>query len=364
VNPIAGMGGAVGLKGTNGQDVLEKAIELGAAATAPERARQFLRGIAPFKHLVRIYTYAGIMGQRECIDEKIVPFEVIGTTTERTGPEDTKKAALEMHRRGVDLLVFCGGDGTARDLMDAVDMNVAVLGIPAGVKAHSSVFAINPIEAARIAFAFLRGELPTKEMEVMDMDEGEFREGRLSARLYGYLLTPFQESLIQGIKTSSLQTENEIEAQRAIAKQVIEEMKENCLYIVGPGTTTRTLLETLGLRKTLLGVDVIKNRSMIAEDVNERQLLQLIEKEDTKIVVTPVGGQGYIFGRGNQQISSTLIRRIGKENIIVIATRNKLYALAQKRLLVDTGDSTLDKQLKGYIKVTTGYKEETIMKVE
>ena len=364
MNPIAGMGGAVGLKGTNGQDVLEKAIELGAAATAPERARQFLRGIAPFKHLVRIYTYAGIMGQRECIDEKIVPFEVIGTTTERTGPEDTKKAALEMHRRGVDLLVFCGGDGTARDLMDAVDMNVAVLGIPAGVKAHSSVFAINPIEAARIAFAFLRGELPTKEMEVMDMDEGEFREGRLSARLYGYLLTPFQESLIQGIKTSSLQTENEIEAQRAIAKQVIEEMKENCLYIVGPGTTTRTLLETLGLRKTLLGVDVIKNRSMIAEDVNERQLLQLIEKEDTKIVVTPVGGQGYIFGRGNQQISSTLIRRIGKENIIVIATRNKLYALAQKRLLVDTGDSTLDKQLKGYIKVTTGYKEETIMKVE
>jgi len=364
VNPIAGMGGAVGLKGTDGHEVLEKAIRLGAVATAPERARQFLRGIEPIKHSVRIYAYAGIMGQRECLDEKITPFEVIGTAKERTEPEDTKKAALEMHRRGVNLLVFCGGDGTAKDIMDAIDMTVAVLGVPAGVKVHSSVFAINPVEAARVVFAFLRGELPTKEMEVMDIDEDAFREDRLSARLYGYLLTPFRESLMQGMKISSLETENEIEAQRAVAKQVIEEMKESCCYIVGPGTTNRTLLETLGLRKTLLGVDVVKNRSVIAEDVNERQLLQLIEKEDAKIVVTPIGGQGYIFGRGNQQISSTAIRKIGKENIIVTATKNKLYALAQKRLLVDTGDSNLDEQLRGYIRVITGYREETIVKVE
>jgi len=358
------MGGAVGLKGTDGQEVLEKAIRLGAVATAPERARRFLRGVAPLKHSVRMYTCAGIMGQRECVDEEIVPFEVIGTAKERTGPEDTKKAAREMHRRGVDLLVFCGGDGTARDIMDAVDMTVAVLGIPAGVKAHSSVFAINPMEAARIVFAFLRGELPTKEMEVMDIDEDAFREGRLSASLHGYLLTPFRESLIQGMKISSLQTENEVEAQRAIAKQVIEEMRENYCYIVGPGTTNRTLLETLGLRKTLLGVDVIKNRSVIAKDANERQLLQLIEREEAKIVVTPIGGQGYIFGRGNQQISSAVIRKIGKINIVVIATKNKLYALTQKRLLVDTGDSKLDEQLRGYIRVITGYKEETIVKVE
>jgi predicted polyphosphate/ATP-dependent NAD kinase len=358
------MGGAVGLKGTDGQEVLEKAIKLGAVATAPERARQFLRGIAPFKHSVRICAYSGIMGQHECVDEEIVPFEVVGTTKESTGPEDTKKAALEMRRRGVDLLVFCGGDGTARDIMDAIDMAVAVLGVPAGVKVHSSVFAINPAEAARIAFAFLRGELSSREMEVVDIDEDAFREGRLSARLYGYLLTPFQESLMQGMKISSLQTENEIEAQRAIAKQVIEEMRENWCYIVGPGTTNRTLLEALGLRKTLLGVDIIKNRSIIAEDVNERQLLQLIEEEDAKIVVTPIGGQGYIFGRGNQQISSAVIRKIGKENIIVTATKNKLYALTHKRLLVDTGDSRLDEQLRGYIRVITGYKEETIVKVE
>jgi len=364
VNPIAGMGGAVGLKGTDGQDILEKAIELGAVATAPERARQFIRGIAPFKHSVRIYTCAGIMGERECVDEEIVPFEVIGTSKERTIPEDTKQAALEIHRRGVDLLVFCGGDGTARDIMDAVDMTVAVLGVPAGVKIHSSAFAINPMEAARIASAFLRGKLPTKEMEVIDTVEHEFREGRLFARLCGFLLTPFQESLIQGMKISSLQTEDEIEAQRAIAKQVIEEMKENICYIVGPGTTNRTLLETLGLRKTLLGVDVIKNRSLIAEDVNERQLLQLIERENAKIVVTPIGGQGYIFGRGNQQISPAIIRKIGRENIIVTATKNKLYALTQKRLLVDTGDGTLDEQLRGYVRVITGYKEETIVKVE
>lgn len=364
VNPIAGMGGAVGLKGTDGQAILEEAIRLGAVATAPERARQFLRGIAPFKHSVRICTCAGIMGQDECIDEKIVPFEVIGTAKKRTGPEDTKKAAVEMHRRGVALLVFCGGDGTARDIMDAVDMTVAVLGVPAGVKVHSSVFAINPMEAARIASAFLRGELLTKEMEVMDTDEEEFREGRLSTRLYGYLLTPFQEALIQGMKISSLQTDSEIEAQRAIAKQVIEEMKEDYCYIIGPGTTNKTLLESLGLKKTLLGADIIKNRSLIAQDVNERQLLQLLEKEDAKIVVTPIGGQGYIFGRGNQQISPAIIRKIGKEDIIVIATKTKLYTLTQKRLLVDTGDSRLDEQLRGYIRVITGYREETIVKVE
>jgi len=248
--------------------------------------------------------------------------------------------------------------------MDAVDMTVPALGVPAGVKVHSSVFAINPIEAARIALAFLRDELPAREMEVTDIDEEEFREGRLSARLYGYLLTPFQESLIQGMKVSSLQTEGEVEAQRAIAKQVIEEMKENRLYIVGPGTTTRALLEALNLEKTLLGVDVVKNRGMIARDVNERQLLQLIEEENVKIVVTPIGGQGYIFGRGNQQISPAIIRKIGKENIIVIATKNKLYALAQKRLLVDTGDSTMDAQLRGYIRVITGYREETVVKVD
>jgi len=364
VNPIAGMGGAVGLKGTDGQGILEKAIKLGAVATAPERARQFLRGTVPFKHSINVYTCAGMMGQRECIDEKVVPSEVIGTAKERTGPEDTKEAALEMRRRGVDLLVFCGGDGTARDLMDALDMTTAVLGVPAGVKVHSSVFAINPTEAARIVFDFLRGEVATKEMEVMDIDEEKFREGRLSARLYGYLLTPFQESLIQGMKISSSQTENEIEAQRAIAKQVIEEMKESYCYIIGPGTTTRALLEILGLRKTLLGVDVIKNGSIITHDINERKLLQLIEKEDAKIIVTPIGGQGYIFGRGNQQISPAVIRKIRKENIIVIATKNKLYALPQKRLLVDTGDGTLDEQLRGYIRVITGYREETIVKVK
>lgn len=364
VNPIAGMGGAVGLKGTDGQEVLEKAIKLGAVATAPKRARQFLRGIAPFVHSIRVYTCAGIMGQRECVDERIVPFEVIGTATERTGPGDTKKAALEMQSRGVDLLMFCGGDGTARDIMDAVDMTIPVLGVPAGVKVHSSIFAINPIEAAGIALAFLRDELPAREMEVMDIDEEKFREGHLSARLYGYLLTPFQESLVQGMKVSSLQTEGEIEAQRAIAKQVIEEMKEDCLYIVGPGTTTRALLEALDLEKTLLGVDVIKNRDIIARDVNERQLLQLIDGKDAKIVVTPIGGQGYIFGRGNQQISPAIIRKIGKGNIIVIATKNKLYSLTQKRLLVDTGDSTLDEQLRGYIRVITEYREETVVKVD
>ena len=316
------------------------------------------------KKYISLYTSAGVMGEDEAKAIGFLPSLVIGERRELTTAEDTKRAAEYMAREGVDLMAFCGGDGTARDLAQAINMKIPVLGIPAGVKMHSAVFSINPREAARIVVKFFSGEISTKEAEVMDIDENEFRKGRLSARLYGYLLVPFEEFLVQQVKASSPQTEDEVENQKAIAKQVSEEMKDDWLYIIGPGTTTRAVSEALGLEKTLLGVDAMYGRKLLAKDANEKQLLQLMKGKKTAIIVTPIGGQAYVFGRGNQQISPAVIEKAGKENITVIATKRKLLTLEPRRLLVDTGSNGLDEKLRGYVKVVTGYREETVIRIE
>ena len=174
---------------------------------------------------------------------------------------------------GVDLLVFCGGDGTARDILKAVNMTLPVLGVPTGVKMHSAVFAVSPQAAARVAMNFLWSGLPLREVEVMDVDEKAFREGRLSAELYGYVLTPYEPHLIQENKMASPLTESELRNQAAIAIYVIENMKTDVIYIIGPGTTTRTIGDLLDEKKTLLGVDLFCNKKIIASDVNEKQIL-------------------------------------------------------------------------------------------
>jgi predicted polyphosphate/ATP-dependent NAD kinase len=197
----------------------------------------------------------------------------------------------------------------------------------------------------------------------MDIDEQAFREGHLSAELYGYMLSPFEPHLIQGNKLESPMTHDELENQAAVAVYIIEEMKPDVIYIVGPGTTTRTVADLLDQKKTLLGVDLIINRQIVAKDVNERQILEAISGKQAKIIVTPIGGQGFIFGRGNQQISSRVIRRVGLDNIIVIATKSKLDRL--KSLRVDTGDPELDAEFKAHgVTVTDDYKTTVEMTVE
>ena len=267
-----------------------------------------------------------------------------------------------MVQHGLDLLIFCGGDGTARDVLDAVDQEVPVLGVPTGVKMHSAVFAVNPRAAARVAMGFLSGELPVREAEVMDVDEEAFRAGRLSARLYGYMLVPYEPELVQGTKVASPATADEEENKLAIARQVVEEMEPGVIYVVGPGTTTKPILELLGLEKTLLGVDVICDGRLLAKDANEAQILRLVRGRKAKIIVTPIGGQGFIFGRGNQQISPEVIRAVGLDNIIVVATKSKLRGL--RALRVDTGDPELDEALRGYMRVVADYGEEVVMRVE
>jgi predicted polyphosphate/ATP-dependent NAD kinase len=361
VNPIAGMGGAVGLKGTDGKEILEKAVTLGAKPVAPARAETFLSGLKPIKENIRLIVGAGLMGENEAHNQDFC-CKVFGEQKKDTCPEDTMETAKMIADEGVDLLVFCGGDGTARDVLNAVDAQIPVLGVPTGVKMHSAVFAVDPKAAARIVSRFLRKQLPLWETEVMDIDEEAFRRGRVSARLHGYLLSPYEPSLIQGAKMASPMTESELRNQAAIAIYVTETMEDDVVYVVSAGTTTRTIGDILDEKKTLLGVDLFVNKKIVARDVNEKQILEAIDDKQAKIVVTPIGGQGFIFGRGNQQISPQVIRKVGKDNIIVIATENKMKNL--KSLKVDTGDPELDAAFHGTIKVVTDYKVEQKVPIE
>jgi len=367
VNPVAGIGGRVGLKGSDGPEIQKRALELGAVPQSLNRAIQALERIRPIGDL-EIITYPGEMGEdaaRACGFEP----RVIGSITPgETTPEDTRRAAREMRRLNVDVLLFAGGDGTARDIYNAVGDGIPALGIPAGVKIHSAVFATNPINAGNLAALVLQGRVCSlREAEVMDIDEDAFRRGVVSAKLYGYLKVPFQRRLVQGLKTPS--SPGEAASMHAIAHDVVDGMEHDCLYVVGPGTTTRAITSRLGLNKTLIGVDAVLGGELVAADVNESQLLKLVEGRRAKIIVTPIGGQGCIFGRGNQQISPRVIKKVLAEDdcpkgrIIVVSTPGKIHALGGRPLWVDTGDRELDGMLSGYTLVITGYREQIVYKV-
>jgi len=362
VNPIAGMGGRVGLKGTDGP-ALGEAIRRGAKPIAPQRAVEALEAFKALAPDVEVLAYFADMGEEEAKAAGL-RVRVIGSAAEaRSTADDTVRAAEGMVREGAELIILVGGDGTARDLC-AAGIKLPIVGIPAGVKLHSSVFALTPAAGGRLAARALRERLPMREAEVMDVDEEAYRRGEVASRLYGYLGVPFEAGLIQGGKIGSGMEYDEQEAQRAIAREVVEEMEEGVPYVLGPGTTVRAVAEALGLPKTLLGVDIVTRERLVAADVDEERLIQLVGQGRTVVVVTPIGGQGFIFGRGNLQISPRVLRRIRREDIIVVATRNKLLNLPMRRLLVDTGDPEVDELLRGYIKVVTDYREAMLFKVE
>ncbi len=360
VNPIAGMGGSVGLKGTDG-DIYKQALKMGAIPVAPSRMMQF------FSHLKHKENYnflvaPGKMGE-DLIKTHRYKFEVVGKIGKETTSEDTIRIAKTMLTKKIELLILCGGDGTARDIYDAIDMKKPVIAIPSGVKMFSSVFALNPRAAAKLLDSCLIENIDTEEREVLDIDEESFRQGRLDSQLHGFLKVPKIQKLIQSSKDSSMRGSSVEENKHEIALDVIEKMEDDTLYLLGPGTTVKSITDQLRLKKTLLGVDAIYNKKFISSDLNEKEILKLLVKyEKVKIVVTPIGGQGFIFGRGNKQLTPLVIKKIGKENIIVISTKEKIRTL--ECLRVDTGDSEIDNILKGLVKLVTGYKEEMIKKVE
>ncbi|MGD0802916.1 MAG: ATP-NAD kinase family protein [Candidatus Bathyarchaeia archaeon] len=363
VNPVAGMGGRVGLKGSDGIRTLRKAKELGATETSPARAVETLKHLTSLKGEIELITYPGEMGKDEALSAGFEPRVLGKIKPGETTSADTKAAASEMARLGVDLILFAGGDGTARDVFEAIDGKVTALGIPTGVKIHSGVFAVSPAAAGELAAKYLRGEVTSvQQSEVMDIDEEAFRENRLSARLYGYLRVPSEESYVQGSKEASPTQEDE--NLKAIAADLADEMDPDTLYVLGPGSTISSVTEHLRLAKTLLGVDVVKGGKIVASDVNEDQIINIVTGKRAKIIVTVIGGQGFVFGRGNQQISPKVIRAIGKDNIVIVATPAKLATLHGKPLLVDTGDPTLDRELSGYTRVVTDYGRRVVYRIK
>jgi predicted polyphosphate/ATP-dependent NAD kinase len=366
VNPIAGMGGRVGLKGTD--NVVKEAIAKGAQPVAPRRAIEFLKKLKQnsTETRIEILTCPGIMGEEEArtgsFPVKTLPMKI----GKETKAEDTKAAVDLLIAANVDLMVFVGGDGTAKDIFDAMQgcETVPVLGVPSGVKMYSGIFAVSPADAVEVVLAFAQKQAETTELEVIDTDENAIRGDIFAVKLYGYLRGPFLPARIQGSKQVSPETLDERDNQTAIARFVMEEVPANATWILGPGTTVKRLAELLGVQKTVLGVDIFK-KGRVLLDVDERQILEEVEDwQNTWIVLSPIGHQGILLGRGNQQISPEIIKRVGKQHIIVAATKSKLQSIDGNVLRVDTGDAETDSMLRGYIKVVTDYREWRLMKVQ
>jgi predicted polyphosphate/ATP-dependent NAD kinase len=366
VNPIAGMGGKVGLKGTD--NVLNEAIARGAEPIAPKRATEFLQKLKQNKAETRIeiLTCPGIMGQKETrnasFPAQLLPMKI----AEKTTAEDTKTAVSLLIAANVDLIVFVGGDGTAKDIFDAMQgcRAVPVLGVPSGVKMYSGIFAINPADAVDVVLAFTQKQAEVTDFEIMDTDEKAIRSDAFAVKLHGFLKGPFLPAHIQGSKQVSPETVDERENQIAIARFVIEEMPVNAIWILGPGTTVKCIAELLGVGKTVLGVDIYSKGKVIL-DVDEKKILKEVKDwRNTWIVLSPIGRQGILLGRGNQQISPEVIEHVGKQRIIVAATKSKLQSIEGNVLRVDTGDVETDKMLKGYIRVVTDYREWRLVAVQ
>lgn len=354
INPLAGLGGSVGLKGSDGQ--AEQALALGATPQAMNRAQTALTELLVQRGQFEVFTVAGDMGQSVCDALKLNYQLVYQPQTSPSTPADTEHAARLLAQKGVDILLFAGGDGTARNICAAVGEQTTVLGIPAGVKIHSGVYAISPQAAGKLVAKLIAGELVSlSEAAVMDIDEQAFRDGVVKARRFGEMRIPAQLRYVQSVKMAGRESEELVLAD--LAAYVASQMEDNVRYVMGSGSTVAAVMAELGLDNTLLGVDVVENGALIANDVTAAQLLELVQGYPSKLVITLIGGQGHVFGRGNQQLSPAVIRAIGRDNIMLIAAKAKLQQLEGRPLLADTGDVKLDQQLTGLINILTGYND-------
>ena len=347
INPMAGMGGKIGLKGTDG--LADLARVRGADSVSPGRAEQALRNLAGAE--ICFLTCSGEMGEdvfrRACIKSYKVVYHSGVTST----AEDTKRACQVFLVHRPDIIVFCGGDGTARDVFDVVRRDVPLLGIPAGVKMFSAVFALNPYAAADI----LKSDAWVEhDGEILDIDEDAYRQGELRTLLYGYARVPYLPGKTQIMK-QEYDSQDEDQAKNEISSFIKELMHSSALYILGPGTTTAQIANHIGVKKTLLGFDAVKDNTLIGKDLNEMAILDLITNErEVWAIISPIGAQGAILGRGNQQLSPQVVKKIGLAHLIVVATPYKLSQIPS--LFVDTGDPDLDRQFGDFISVISGYR--------
>ncbi len=380
VNPIAGVGGSVALKGSD--DIVKHALALGAKPKANIRAKTALKLLLPYQNEIIVYTVNDQMGEQTANELGFKIELVYRTKNNNTQASDTEKAVAALIAEQVDIILFTGGDGTARNIAKVVAYNaeqneqpqIPVLGIPAGCKIHSGVYAITPTAAGRVIELMLTKQLVTLTTgDVMDIDETLFRQGIVKAKRFGEMQIPSELRYVQAVKSGGKE-HNEL-VLHDISDDVIAQMSdiEEGLFIIGSGSTTNFLMNELGFNNTLLGVDLVKNNELVASNVTEKQLWNnLIQTNKTQqrviLIITLIGGQGHIFGRGNQQLSPRIIRFIikqhgGKENILIIATKAKLTALDNRPLISDTGDNDLDQLLSGFMPIITGYKDQVLYPV-
>ncbi|MDP5029810.1 ATP-NAD kinase family protein [Paraglaciecola sp.] len=361
VNPFAGIGGALALKGSDGAEIRAKALALGAEKKAGDKTRLALSEILALTSQVHIYTVAGEMGETLTKEMGFDYSIVYQPSSEQSEGHDSEAAAKAMLNEQVDLLLFAGGDGTARNICHAIDTALPVLGIPAGCKIHSGVYAITPQAAGRVVAQMVQGQIVSlTQADVMDIDEALFRQGRVNARQFGEMRVPTELQYIQAVKMGGKESDELVLAD--IAAYIIELMDEypEHYFVMGSGSTVEFIMQELNLDNTLLGVDLLKGGKLIARDLTAEQLYQFIHQQATKLVITLIGGQGHVFGRGNQQLSPDVLRAVGKENILLVATKNKLNNLAGKPLISDSGDITLDAELAGLMTVITGYRDQVL----
>lgn len=362
VNPIAGMGGSVGLKGTDGE-LAAVARKLGASPVASERAQKALSQLSGFGDGLAIFTCAGDMGADAAALAGLEPSVLTTAADRETIAADTRAGAMAIVESDPDLLLFVGGDGTARDVLEVIGRGVPVLGVPSGVKMHSAVFAASARAAGEIAARFLRApdrQSLLGDAEVLDRDvKGT---GEASPRLYGIMRTPRSGFLVPGAKAASPVSEQA--ALDAAIARVVARMHGSGISLLGPGTTMQLAKRQIGFEGTLLGVDAVRHGSCLATDLGEREILQLLGRHGCgRIVVSVVGGQGFLFGRGNQQLSARVIGKVGKDNIDIVSSLAKLTALPSGCLLVDTGDEAFDEELSGHLPVIVSGNRTAMMPV-
>ncbi len=362
VNPLAGIGGPSALKGSDGAEVVAEARRRGAEVRAGERVRRCLSALRDRRQRMRILTWDGAMGADVARAAGFEPVVLGAPRNAVSAADDTRAAVRALAEAGVDLLLFAGGDGTARDVCSALPHPLPTLGIPAGVKMHSGVYAVTPEAAALVVGQLQDGALVGLVTgEVRDIDEAELRAGRVNSRWFGDLQVPAEPRWVQHTKIGGRESEPLVLEE--IAAEIAGRMAAgpaDDLWIIGPGSTTAAVMAHLGLPNTLLGVDLISQGELLASDLDANGLLERTAGKQPWILLTFIGGQGHLLGRGNQQLTPELLRRAGRDHLVVIATRSKLAALEGRPLIVDSGDSDLDQELAGYIAVTTGFEDQIL----
>ncbi|MDP6378205.1 MAG: ATP-NAD kinase family protein [Candidatus Thalassarchaeaceae archaeon] len=367
VNPDAGLGGKLGFKGSDGK--AEQARSAGAEDRSGPRMHQTLQRLIELgTENVQFLTCGGRMGS-SWIPKGVSEISKIDGA-EPSSAQDTINAVRKMVEEGIDLLLYSGGDGTTRDIISTLQEidreDLPLIGVPSGVKMHSGCFAATPRAAAEVLHAWLRGDLLIANTEVMDLDEEAYLRGEWKVRLYAEAMTPSSPRWMQGAK-QRIETSDESEIIEGMAEHIGEMMEENSdlLIIWGSGGTLRRMAKHLGFEKTVLGIDVVQDGIIIAGDVNEFDLLKLLSAHNGKslILLSPMGGQGFLIGRGNLQISPAVIRQVGIDGVLGIATPAKLLTLTTLR--IDSGERTLDDEFrtKKYLKVLQGYRTTRLIKV-